>query len=159
MFVTARYEVAGEGGVALVEEQDLVYREAAIGPQHPEPGDGPIPDAPWSATVTPDEVLLFRFSALTFNGHRIHYDRPYVTEVEGYPRLIVQGPMTALLLLELCKDHDSRPVSRFAFRGRSPLFCPGDVHLRGNPSADRTASLEAWSHDARLAMTAEVSFG
>lgn len=159
VFVTARFEVATDDGVAVVEEQDLVYRESATGSQHPVAGTDPIPEAAWTQTITPDPTLLFRFSALTFNGHRIHYDHPYVTGVEGYPDLIVHGPMTALWLLGLSQANDPRPVARFSFRGRSPLFCDGPIHLRGGPTENASSTMSAWSHDRRLAMTAEVTFG
>lgn len=159
VFVTARFEVSTEDGVAIVEEQDLVYREAAAGSQQPPPGSDPVPEAMWAETITPDPVMLFRFSALTFNSHRIHYDYPYVTETEGYPGLIVHGPMTAMWLIGLCTANDPRPVSRFSFRGRSPLFCDGPVGLRGGIGDGGSAGLSAWSHDLRLAMTAEVEFG
>ena len=159
VFVTARFEVATEDGLAIVEEQDLVYREAATGSQRLPPGSDPTPDAAWMRTITPDATMLFRFSALTFNGHRIHNDYPYVTGVEGYPGLIVHGPMTALWLLGLGRSNDQRPVTRFSFRGRSPLFCDGPVSLRGGPIDDASASMSAWSADHRLAMTAEVTFG
>lgn len=159
VFVTTRFEVSTDRGVAIVEEQDLVYREAAAGSQHPAPGPDPIPDAGWMQTVTPDPTMLFRFSALTFNGHRIHYDHPYVTGVEGYPGLIVHGPMTALLLLGLCRANDPRPVAGFSFRGRSPLFAGGPISLRGGLAEDGSAALSAWSHDHHLAMTAQVRFG
>lgn len=159
VFVTTRFEVETDEGLAVVEEQDLVYREAGIGNQHPAPGETAIPDAAWMQTITPDPTMLFRFSALTFNGHRIHYDLPYVTEVEGYPGLIVHGPMSALWLLGLCTANDSRLVSSFSFRGRSPLFCSSPISLRGGIDDLGTAALSAWSHDQRLAMTAKVTFG
>ncbi|NNC40437.1 MAG: acyl-CoA dehydrogenase [Acidimicrobiia bacterium] len=159
VFVTARFEVSTDDGPAIVEEQDLVYREAASGRQHPAPGNDPIPGATWEQTIAPDSTMLFRFSALTFNGHRIHYDHPYVTDVEGYPGLIVHGPMTALWLLGLGQSNDQRPVTMFSFRGRSPLFCNGPISLRGGPTDDSSASMSAWSSDHRLAMTAEVTFG
>ncbi len=158
VFVTARFEVSTEDGLAIVEEQDLVYREAATGSQHPAPGSDPIPDAVWKQTITPDPAMLFRFSALTFNGHRIHYDYPYVTGTEGYPGLIAQGPMIALWLLDLCRAHEDRPISWFTFRGRSPLFCDEPVDLFGGLSGDTKAELSAWSQDRRLAMTAGVVF-
>ena len=142
----------------MIEEQDLVYREAATGSQRPPPGTDPIPSAEWNQTISPDPAMLFRFSALTFNGHRIHYDYPYVTEIEGYPGLIVHGPMTALWLLDLCRANDERPIVGFSFRGRSPLFCDGPVSLRGGLEEGGKAELSAWSHDRRLAMTAEVEF-
>ena len=159
VFVTARFEVVTDDGPAIVEEQDLVYREAATGSQAPAPGRDPIPNAAWMQTISPDPTMLFRFSALTFNGHRIHYDHPYVTEFEGYPGLIVHGPMTALWLLGVSTANDPRPVSRFSFRGHSPLFCDGPTSLRGDLTKAGAAELAAWSHDNRLAMTAEVEFG
>ena len=99
-----RHEIGDEGGVAVVDEHDIVYRD------NPKPGDPVLlpaqaapADAEWTRTIVPDDVLLFRYSALTFNGHRIHYDRRYVTEVEGYPGLVVHGPLLATLLLDLLR--------------------------------------------------------
>lgn len=159
VFVTVRFEVETDDGPAVLEEQDLVYREAAVGSQVPTPGGDAITGAAWMQTITPDPAMLFRFSALTFNGHRIHYDYPYVSDLEGYPGLIVHGPMTALWLLGLSVANDPRPVSRFSFSGRSPLFCDDPVSLRGGLTQDDSAALSAWSSDRRLAMTAEVTFG
>ncbi len=158
VFVVVRYEISGEGGLAIVEEQDLVYREAPEGDQAPSPGTEPIPAAPWSRTVDPDPVMLFRFSALTFNGHRIHYDYPYVTGVEGYPGLIVHGPLTALLLADLARRDGPGRLESFSFRALSPLFAGDAFTLQGDLERDQTASLSAWSHDARLAMAAEAEF-
>lgn len=158
VFVMVRYEITGEDGLAIVEEQDLVYREAPARSQVPAPGTGPIPAQPWSRSVDPDPVMLFRFSALTFNGHRIHYDYPYVTEVEGYPGLIVHGPLTALLLADLARREGPGPLESFSFRARSPLFADGPFTLLGVPGDNRTATLAVWSHDARLAMTAGAEF-
>ena len=103
VFVTVRHEISDAGGVAVTEEHDIVYRG------NPQPGAdagrgaaAPTGEA-WSREIAPDAVLLFRYSALTFNGHRIHYDRRYVTEVEGYPGLVVHGPLIATLLLDLLR--------------------------------------------------------
>lgn len=159
VFVTVRYEVSTETGPALWEEQDLVYREAATQPEIPTPGTKPIPGGDWERTITPDGALLFRFSALTFNAHRIHYDHPYVTGVEGYPHLIVHGPLTALLLADLARRHGPQPLRRFSFRARSPLFADGPFTLLGGLESSQQAELSAWSHDRRLAMTAEADFG
>ncbi len=159
VFVTVRYEIATDSGPALIEEQDLVYREAPRGAQRPPPGDEPLPEGAWKREVTPDEVMLFRFSALTFNSHRIHYDRPYTTEVEGYPHLIVHGPLVALLLADLSRRHDPRAAQRFSFRGRSPLFADRPFTLLGGLEDGERATLSAWSHDRRLAVTAEVDYG
>jgi 3-methylfumaryl-CoA hydratase len=159
VFVTVRYEVITDKGPALWEEQDLVYREEAARPEVPEPGTEPIPSATWVRTVTPNEVMLFRFSALTFNAHRIHYDHPYVTEIEKYPDLIVHGPLTALLLADLAHRHHPGTMRHFSFRGRAPLFADGPITLLGGMEAEDQAGLSAWSHDRRLAMSAAARFG
>ena len=158
VFVTVRYEVSTAAGLALTEEQDLVYREAAIGSETPAPGTDPIPEGAWTRTITPNEAMLFRFSALTFNAHRIHYDYPYVTGTEGYPHLIVHGPLTALLLADLARRNGPGSVRRFTFRGRAPLFADGAIALIGDMEQGSRARLSAWSHDRRLAMTAEAGF-
>src|SRR5262249_48879168 len=98
VFVTVRHEISTVAGLSLVEEQDLVYR----GEGSSTPAAAPT-DAVWSRTIYPDDVLLFRYSALTFNGHRIHYDRRYCLEAEGYPGLVVHGPLIATLLLDLLR--------------------------------------------------------
>jgi 3-methylfumaryl-CoA hydratase len=160
VFVKVRHEIRREGEreVALTEFHDVVYRDA------PAPGDVPPPQAvsaqaEWTKEWTPDDVLLFRYSALTFNGHRIHYDRRYATEVEGYPGLVVHGPLIATLLLDLVREH--RPdatVTSFRFRASRPIF---DVHrfaVCGEPSGDGM-SLHLWAHDHEgwLAMDATAT--
>lgn len=114
VFVVVRHEVFSEGKLALTDKQDIVYRAASRrGDSPPLPQPAPL-HAEWARNITPDPVLLFRYSALTFNGHRIHYDRSYVTEVEGYSGLIVHGPLIATLLADLGRSQ--RPearVSRF----------------------------------------------
>ncbi len=121
VFVTVGHQVSVGGRTAIEEEHDIVYRENAP-PGAPSPPPQPAPaDAAFERTIRPDPVLLFRYSALTFNSHRIHYDQPYVTGVEGYPGLIVHGPLIATLLLDnLRRAHPDRAVRSFAFRAVSP---------------------------------------
>jgi 3-methylfumaryl-CoA hydratase len=121
IFVTVKHEIGTAGAAAIVEEQDIVFRDA--------PGaNAPVPKAdPRTASdvrkVSPDSVLLFRFSALTFNAHRIHYDRDYAMEVEGYPGLVVHGPLTAMLLMDhFLRAHPCSNITHFEFRAQSPLF-------------------------------------
>ena len=126
VFVCVRHEFSGAHGPALSEEHDIVYRDAPQpGTLPPAPTAAPA-DAQFSRQIVPDPVLLFRYSALTFNGHRIHYDRSYVTEVEGYPGLIVHGPLIATLLLDLLRRNlPEARIRRFAFKAVRPTF---DLH-------------------------------
>lgn len=122
VFVTVKHVVEGPDGVAIEEEQDIVYRAAdgaAVKPAEPAPT---WPDA-LTRVVLPDPVMLFRYSALTGNGHRIHYDHPYVTQVEGYPGLVVHGPLQATLMAALAEQAaPGRALRRFTFRGKRPCF-------------------------------------
>jgi 3-methylfumaryl-CoA hydratase len=153
-FVTAAYRIRQDGRLCVEEEQDVVYRERG-GPVAAakvcEPA--PAPAGAWTRVVTPDPTLLFRFSALTFNAHRIHYDRTYATGMEGYPGLVVQGPLTALLLLELVRCHARRPVAAFEFRAQAPLFDLAPFRLVATPAGDRV-QLEAQGPDGQAALTA-----
>ncbi len=158
-FVTVSYRFVQHGVVCIEEEQDIVYREPGPPVAAPVPAAlPPLPEGAWSRTVTPDSRLLFRFSALTFNAHRIHYDRPYATAEEGYPGLVVHGPLTAVLLLDLVRRHSARPVVGFSFRGLAPLFDGGAVRLVGTPSGD-TVELEAQGPDGRVALAATATLG
>ena len=158
VFVTVRHEVLNARGVAITEEHDIVYRD------HPDPNlSPPTPamapsDEQFSRPIVPDPVLLFRYSALTFNGHRIHYDRSYVTEVEGYPGLIVHGPLIATFLVDLLRRELSGVVlKQFDFKAASPLF---DIHpftVCGKREADGVVALWARNHLGQLAMTARAT--
>ena len=115
-------------------------------------------EAPWQREVRADSVLLFRYSALTFNGHRIHYDLPYVRDVEGYPGLIVHGPLLATLMLGLAVSESSgRAIRRFAFRGKRPVFADQAFTLCGKPEADdRKVGLWIADQDGFLTMQGEA---
>jgi 3-methylfumaryl-CoA hydratase len=159
VFVTVRHEIAGGQAPALEEEHDIVYRAApAPGAPAPKPESAPS-GATWRREIRPDPVLLFRYSALTFNGHRIHYDQPYVTEVEGYPGLIVHGPLIATLLLDLvARQAPKAGLRRFDFRAKSPLFDTAPFHVNGLPGADgREVRLWAEGPGGALAMEATAT--
>jgi 3-methylfumaryl-CoA hydratase len=159
VFVLVRHEIAAAGKVALIEEHDIVYRD------HARPGDAsPMPqiapaDSAWERVVHPDDVLLFRYSALTFNGHRIHYDRRYATEVERYPGLVVHGPLLATLLVDLVRSNlPEAVVTRFEFRAVSPVFDTGAFAVCGTPEDDgKTIRLWARGSAGALAMTATAN--
>jgi 3-methylfumaryl-CoA hydratase len=156
LFVLVKHEVHNAQGLALTEEHDIVYRAAA------QPGDPqPTPvaaeqGAAWQREIVPDDVLLFRYSALTFNGHRIHYDRRYVTEVEGYPGLVVHGPLIATLLADLVRRHAPGAfMQRFEFKAVRPSFDPHPLRVNAQPSADgKTVRLWAQDHEGWLTMQA-----
>jgi 3-methylfumaryl-CoA hydratase len=154
VFVTVRHRFSAGSEVALEETQDLVYRGAGGGEAAPEP----VEPAPWQRPVHPDPVILFRYSALTFNGHRIHYDYPYVTQEERYPGLIVHGPLIATLLLDLLRRERPRAqVAEFSFRAKRPLFSPHPFSVRGWPAADgRSVRLVAVNPEGSAAMVAEA---
>ena len=157
VFVTVQHEIANTRGVAIVEDHDVVYRD------NPRPDDrAPEPrvartDEAFSRRITPDPVLLFRYSALTFNGHRIHYDRTYVTEVEGYPGLIVHGPLIATLLVDLLRRNmPTDVVSKFSFRAIRPLFDIHHFEVCGRQEEEKRVALWARDHEGGLAMEASA---
>ena len=153
-FVTVAHRVLQDELVCIEEEQDIVYREPGPPLSAPAAGQFPaVPDGQWSRRVVPDTRLLFRFSALTFNAHRIHYDRPYAMNEEGYPGLVVHGPLTAMLLLQLVRQHTDRIITSFRFRSRAPLFDLTPFQIAGRPAAT-AVELEAHGPDGTTAMTA-----
>ncbi|AGW90248.1 acyl-CoA dehydrogenase [Ralstonia pickettii DTP0602] len=158
VFVKVRHEVCAEGAAepALVEFHDIVYREAQQSGDVPAPPQAALAEAAWQRQIVPDDVLLFRYSALTFNGHRIHYDRRYVTEVEGYPGLIVHGPLIATLLLDLLRrELPQADVASFRFRAVRPTFDLHPFQVSGQPQADgKTIRLWASDHEGWLTMDA-----
>ena len=158
VFVKVRHEVRcnDSSDPALVEFHDIVYREAQ-GPNDVAPPPQAAPaEAQWKRSIVPDDVLLFRYSALTFNGHRIHYDRQYVTKVEGYPGLIVHGPLIATLLMDLLRRQmPQADVASFRFKAVRPTFDLHPFQLQGQPQADgKTIRLWASDHEGWLTMDA-----
>jgi len=155
-FVCVRHEFSTAQGLALREEHDIVYRDAPQ-PGTPAPEPTPAPrDEQFSREIVPDPVLLFRYSALTFNGHRIHYDRSYVTGVEGYPGLIVHGPLIATLLVDLLRRNlPAATVKRFSFKAVRPTF---DIHpftVCGKVDG-QTVTLWGRDHEGWLTMQAHA---
>ncbi|HET7595587.1 MAG TPA: MaoC family dehydratase N-terminal domain-containing protein [Burkholderiales bacterium] len=159
VFVTVKTDIASPRGLAITEDQDIVYR-AEPDPKAPPPPPQPAPtNAAWRHTVTPDPVMLFRYSALTFNGHRIHYDWRYVTGTEGYPDLIMNGGLTTLLTYELARAHAATPIRAMASRNVRALFVNRPIHFGAEPAADgKSAKLWAADPDGALALTAEAQF-
>ena len=160
VFVKVRHEIRrqNDADVALTEFHDIVYREAAKPDDVAPPPKNAPATAAWQRKWVPDDVLLFRYSALTFNGHRIHYDRRYVTEVEGYPGLIVHGPLIATLLLDLLRHQlPEAQVTRYEFRAVRPVFDINHFFVCGEPQPDgNTFRLWAKDHEGWLTMDASA---
>ncbi len=153
VFVKVGHAISGEAGVVIQEEHDIVYRDMPAADETPPPPRMAPVDGIWAQTIVPNDVLLFRYSALTFNGHRIHYDRRYVTQEEGYPGLIVHGPLIATYLMELFRAQDGRPLKAFHFRAISPSFDIAPFSVHGKPT-DTGAELWAQGSDGDLRMDA-----
>jgi 3-methylfumaryl-CoA hydratase len=160
VFVTVAHAISCNGELRVSEEQDIVYREVAA-PGAPAPAPTPAPrGATWSEEVRPDTVLLFRYSALTSNGHRIHYDQQYAKAEENYPDLVVHGPLTATLLQGFAASRAQRPLRSFEFRGVAPLFVDASFNLEGRAAEGDPDALDVWasSPTGGLAMKATARF-
>ncbi|KIP91147.1 MULTISPECIES: MaoC family dehydratase N-terminal domain-containing protein [Pseudomonas] len=155
LFVTVQHDYLQDGELAIREEQDIVYRE----PRPPKSGAGEaLPSGDWREGVVPSPTLLFRYSAVTFNGHRIHYDWPYVTDTEGYAGLVVHGPLIATLNLRaFCRANPQARLRRFAYRGLRPLVAPEPFEVAGRISTPGKAQLWA-GNEAGMAQQADVEF-
>jgi 3-methylfumaryl-CoA hydratase len=158
VFVTVEHQISGAAGLAITEQQDLVYRGAAAAGAIPAPTQNtPAPLATWQAAIMPDPVLLFRYSALTMNGHRIHYDRPYALVEESYPGLVVHGPLQATILAMMAVKNLPAPLTSFNFRGQSPAFDGCLLYICGEP---KDGSAELWtSQGGAKNMVATVGCG
>lgn len=162
IFVEVEHEIRADGELAVHETQSIVFRDAAPSdapPSPPPPGEGRFDPGEWDAhrLLLPDEALLFRYSALTFNSHRIHYDLPYATREEGYRGLVVHGPLTATLLLDLARrQFGDNALTSFTFRGLSPAICGEELHLalRGDGVS---VEMGAFAADGRPVMSASAT--
>ena len=159
VFVTVQTDMSTPRGLAITEEQDIIYR-GNPDPNAPPPPPQPVPGrAVWRHEVTADPVMLFRYSALTFNGHRIHYDWRYVTKEEGYPDLIVNGGLQTLLVFELARTHASTPLAFMSSRNVRPLFVNRPFVICGEPAPDnRTAKLWVEDQDGAPTLIADAEF-
>lgn len=152
-FVTIRHEISARGALAVVEEQDLVYLPERTASDSADPKPVDVPEAETVRSMVADEAMLFRYSALTFNAHRIHYDLAYTTQVEHYPGLVVHGPLLATLLVDQAlRARPDAKVTAFEFRARSPIICGEEFDLC--QSGD-----ELWVRKAGgvVAMTARIT--
>ncbi len=151
--VTVRHATRCGTDLLVEERQDLVYANAK--PASGQSEAGTVADAPLSRDIATDEVMLFRFSALTFNSHRIHYDRTYAQSQEAYPDLVVHGPLTAVCLADLARSAVPDPVSWFEFRARAPIHVGETIRIRGRHT-DSAIELAAYRDDGTRAVTASA---
>jgi 3-methylfumaryl-CoA hydratase len=159
VFVTVEHTVSGPDGVSFVEDHDIVYREAAkAGETQRDPKPAPT-DAIWSKKIMADPVLLFRFSALTFNGHRIHYDQPYVTGTEGYPGLIVHGPLMGMVQIELARRANPDRIPRsFEFRALAPVYAGAAFSVHARHEGDGAVATWIADRNGGLAQQGRTTF-
>jgi 3-methylfumaryl-CoA hydratase len=160
VFITVQHQVSNQDGICITEEHDIVFRDApskgSASPKQPQPAPT---DGRWETEVVPDSVMLFRYSALTFNGHRIHYDREYCQNVEGYPGLIVHGPLLGTLLMRLAVQRmEERELSSFNFRNFNPVFDTAAFTLNGREENDRQCSVWVAGPAGELAVSATAEF-
>jgi 3-methylfumaryl-CoA hydratase len=159
ILMTLGFTYTQDDALCIREERDIVYLGGKPAPQAAQALQ-PLDDTrPWRAETTPDPVMLMRFSALTFNGHRIHYDADYAQREEGYPERVVHGPLTATLLAQLVSENAARPIAGFSFRAQSPLFVNAPLRLRAGPDEGGTATAVAYTPGGKPAMTASVTLG
>lgn len=158
VFVTVRHWVKSERGIVVEEEQDIVY--LPMPKSFIQSAPNPVPaDLKWKERYSVSPVLLFRFSALTFNGHKIHYDLKYATGVEKYPGLVVHGPLQALLLLESAKKHNpGKKVAGYEFKAIRPVFDFDEIHLCGRLLSDGSNDLFTANADNNIGMQAHVTW-
>jgi 3-methylfumaryl-CoA hydratase len=160
VFTTVVHRIFAPEGLAVEEERRTVFREEVkSGERNQSPRREEAPaDVPWRRRVVPNPILLFRFSALTFNSHRIHYDRAWAMEVEGYPGLVVHGPLTSTLLVDFARDHNPRRAFlTYSTQARAPLFDAAPFELRGRPTPDgRGCELWAVTPEGTVAMSARA---
>ncbi|HSI58831.1 MAG TPA: MaoC family dehydratase N-terminal domain-containing protein [Ideonella sp.] len=155
VFVTVLHEVLHDGAVALCEIHDIVYKEPT--PPGARPASPAMPPALHSKPFVPDATTLFRYSALTFNGHRIHYDADYCREVEGYPQLVIHGPLNATLLAGFAQEIAGRPLKHFSYRGLQPSLLGNALSVNAAPEGDGLALWVALP-DGAVSMRAEAAF-
>ena len=159
VFVTVRHEISGSAGLAIVDEHDIVYREDTGAGVSGRAGEQAPANATYSRSIQADTTMLFRYSALTFNGHRIHYDRDYATRVEGYNGLVVHGPLLATWMADLaaCSRPD-RPMAEFEFRGHRPVIDTNLFSVCGTTRGDAALDLWVADHQGALAMKGRAVF-
>ncbi|MCR9213309.1 MAG: MaoC family dehydratase N-terminal domain-containing protein [Proteobacteria bacterium] len=160
VFITVQHQVSNQDGICITEEHDIVFRDApsegSASPKQPQPAPT---DGRWETEIVPDSVMLFRYSALTFNGHRIHYDREYCQNVEGYPGLIVHGPLLGTLLMRLAVHRmEERELASFNFRNFNPVFDTAPFTLNGREENDRQCSVWVTGPGGELAVSATAEF-
>jgi 3-methylfumaryl-CoA hydratase len=158
-FVTLRHQISSKGVVAIDEEQVYLFREDSEQGAHPIRTEPLDMDHDWKKSTRPDAVQLFRFSALSFNSHRIHFDREYAREVEGYPDLVVHAPYLLLLMLDSFKTkHDGKVISEIEYTSTGPVYLGEQITIYGKETDNFKADLRICGHEGKIAMKATVNW-
>jgi 3-methylfumaryl-CoA hydratase len=159
VFATYQHIISTSQGLATEDEWQIVFLEKAAGGARAQGGPAPA-GAMWERTINPTSTMLFRFSAVTFNPHRIHYDHPYTTGTEGYPALVVHGPLTAICLIDLARDnHPGATMTEFEMRAKAPLFAERPFKVAGRPrDGGKICDLWALTPENTVAMEASATF-
>lgn len=155
-FVTVRHQVSVRRSVAIDEEQQIVYREESEKSIHPTRTQPMDIDSGWEISITPDSVQLFRFSALTFNSHRIHYDLNYVRKAEGYPNLVVHGPYLLVLLLDALRNREESFIEDVDYRALGPVYLGEEITIHGKAVDHQRTELRVTGPEGKMAMKATV---
>ena len=160
IFVRVQTKIKQKGGLCIMDEQEIVYREMGAPLTLPETKHLPEPPAnSWSQEMIADETMLFRFSAVTFNGHKIHYDRTYAATEEGYPALVVHAPLLAMLLLQLVRRNTGKRVKRFEYRAMAPLFDGQPFQLSAVEEGADSVNMQVLRTDGKTAARARCVVG
>lgn len=158
-FVTVRHQVSSKGALAIDEEQQIVYREESEEGAHPIRTNPLDIDPDWKISVKPDTIQLFRFSALTFNSHRIHYDQDYVKKMEGFPNIVVHAPYLLVLLLDSFKNKDDgRVIEDVKYRADGPVYLDEQITIYGKSADNHRSELRVTGPEGNLAMSASVNW-
>ncbi|MEH6547308.1 MAG: MaoC family dehydratase N-terminal domain-containing protein [Sneathiella sp.] len=158
VFVTVEHEVKNENGLCIVEEHDIVFRDAPTADSGSKQPQLAPTDGDWDTVIEPDPVMLFRYSAVTYNSHRIHYDREYCIAEEGYPGLVVHGPLLGTLLMRLAEEKMGRSLKTFTFRNFNPIFDIAPFTLSGKAESEDKCTVWVAGPDGALAVSATAEF-
>jgi 3-methylfumaryl-CoA hydratase len=159
VYLSLQHQISTKGSIAIQEDQHFLYRQPSEKGAHPTRTEAMDIDPDWEKSTKPDSILLFRFSALTFNAHRIHYDQDYARNVEGYPNVMVHGPLLLLLALEAFRStYDGKVLEDVEYELRGPVYLGEQIKISGKTSDNYQTELRITGHDNNIALKAKVKW-